>query len=146
MLPLLSPFPLPLPLPFAIAIAIAIAISHNLLIVAFLLFSFAIVFIICAVFFSLTIVDIDVVVIVVIIIIVVVFVVMLPTCALTASVLLWLTCVFSSVKAMQRIPFTFSVQQYHASRCRTFYPTKVKMIPINTFVVLMGMPSYVEMI
>jgi len=32
------------------------------------------------------------------------------------------------------------------STCRTLYPTKVDMISINTFVVLMGMPRYIKMI
>jgi len=59
------------------------------------------------------------------------------------------TCVFFSkgcCNATQRIPFPLYVHQYDASTCMTFYPTKVEMIYINTFLILMGMTGYVEMI
>jgi len=70
-------------------------------------------------------------------------------CLLSAA-LLRLQLVFfplkNCCKATQRIPFTSPVPQYHASTCRTLYPTKVDMICITTFVVLMGTPGYIKMI
>jgi len=106
-------------------VAITIGISHNLLIVKFLLFS-------------------DVVVMQVIVVIIVAML----TCAIAAVLRYFYVVVlpnlcFLSFAAMNTIP---SVKGHTMSTSRMLYPTKVNMICIITFVVLMGTTGYVEMI
>ncbi len=45
-----------------------------------------------------------------------------------------------------RIPFLFYLHLYHNCTSRILYPTKVHMISISTFLILMGMPRYIKMI
>jgi len=107
-------------------VAITIGISHNLLIVKFLLFS-------------------DVVVMHVVIVDIIVA---MLTCAIAAVLRYFYVVVlpnlcFLSFAAMNTIP---SVKGRTMSTSRMLYPTKVNMICIITFVILMGTTGYVEMI